>query len=338
MKIIIINIEPSMRELTPCLHVHVKVEHDLTNVYHLKVSGSMFSSDGKLVAKGEEMRDGDYDVSSSDYKITSSCDIQVVDMPNSQGEHFETILKFPVNSKVFEHIENLRLVNEDRAVLLNFLFKIAFIEHNFKFDSDSNTIEIKNTNQSLGKVKLFDIKQLREKQNYKIYSSEWISKYMSPLGFVKIIMFEINQSLLENVSNFTSNDINVPLFKLRIEAAISSLHKMENHIKKGEWTQVAEQLRDIQLFKSDMKRDVKILLEKSTNLPAGKAEKFTMALDHLYDVSSQFHHSVEQTGNLTPIINVNKEDAYFIYMLMLSITQLLIKKLDYMKRNSSNQS
>ena len=327
-----------MRELIPCLHVRVIIEHDLTNVYHLKVSGSMFSSDGKLVAKSEEMRDGDYDVSSSDYKVISSCDIQVVDMPNSQGEYFETIMKFSVNSKVFEHIENLRLSNEDRDVLLNFLFKITFIEHNFKFDSDSNTLGIKNTNQSLGKVNLFKIKQLRERENHIIHSSEWINKYMSPLGFGKVIVFEVNQSLLEDVSNFSSNDINAPLFKQRIEAAISSLHKMDNYIKKGDWTQVAEQLRDIQLFKSDMKKDVKTLLEKSTNLPPDKTEKFTMALDHLYDVSSQFHHSVDQTGKLTPIINVNKEDAYFIYMLMLSITQLLIKKLDYMKRNSSNQS
>lgn len=44
------------------------------------------------------MRDGDYDVSSSDYKVMSSCDIQVA-MPNSQGEHFETILKKQQDAK-----------------------------------------------------------------------------------------------------------------------------------------------------------------------------------------------------------------------------------------------
>jgi hypothetical protein len=43
---------------------------------------------------------------------------------------------------------------------------------------------------------------------------------------------------------------------------------MENYIKKGEWNQVAEQLRDIQLLKSDMRNDVKTLLEK-TYKPTG---------------------------------------------------------------------
>lgn len=160
---------------------------------------------------------------------------------------------------------------------------------------------------------------------------------MNPLGFGKVILFEINQPSLDNISNFNLTIIDVPRFNERIGAAISSLSKMQDYIKKGQWDQVAEQLRDIQLFKTDMKKDLKTLLRITTNLPEDKSEKFTMALDNLYDVSSQFHHSVDE-GKVNPIINVNKEDAYFIYMFMLSITQLLIKKIEYLRRNLQKQT
>jgi hypothetical protein len=60
-------------------------------------------------------------------------------------------------------------------------------------------------------------------------------------------LFEINQPSLENITNFDSPDIRVPLFKERIEKAISSLYIMQNYMKKGEWNQVAEQFRDIEL-------------------------------------------------------------------------------------------
>ena len=81
-----------------------------------------------------------------------------------------------------------------------------------------------------------------------------------------------------------------------------------------------------------MKNDLKVLLGITTNLPVDKCEDFTTALDRLYNFSSQFHHPLDK-GKVSPIINVNKEDAYFVYMFMLSIIPLLIKKLDYLRRN-----
>lgn len=85
-------------------------------------------------------------------------------------------------------------------------------------------------------------------------------------------------------------DIDVPRFKERLTTAISSLNSMQGYIKKGEWNQVAEQLRDIQLFKSDIIKDLKTLLRVTTGVPADKCEAFTTALVNLYNFSSQFHH------------------------------------------------
>jgi hypothetical protein len=307
-------------------------EHGLTNCCDLKVSGLMFSCDDKYISTGEEIRNDDYTLSSSDFQRISSCDINVAS--NTQSQHFNKVLRFPIDPKAFEHIDNLRLLDENKDVFLNFLFKIIFVEHNFDL-SVKNTVTLRDTNQSLGKVNLFRMKELREKKNrHKISLSDWINKYMNPLGFGNIMLFEINQPTLDNLSNFNSTDVDVPRFKERIGAAISSLSMMQDYIKKGEWNQISEQLRDIELFKADMKKDLKTLLGITTNLPEDKCEHFTTALDNLYNFSSQFHHSVDK-GKLNPKVNVNKEDAYFIYMFMLSITQLFIKKIDYLRRQST---
>jgi hypothetical protein len=52
---------------------------------------------------------------------------------------------------------------------------------------------------------------------------------------------------------------------------------------------------------------------------------------NLFSVSSQFHHSVRK-DEVTPILNINREDADFAYMFMLAITQLLIKKIEILRR------
>jgi hypothetical protein len=71
----ITDITPSTKELTPSLHVHLGIEHNLTNCCHLGVMGLMFSSDDKFLATGEEIRVGDYTLSSGDFQEISSCDI-----------------------------------------------------------------------------------------------------------------------------------------------------------------------------------------------------------------------------------------------------------------------
>ncbi len=313
---------PSVNELTPSLHVHLEVQYDLKNSCHLEVKGSMFSSDHKLLSTGEEIRNSVNDQ-------ISACDINVTN--NSAHQPFNTVLRFLVEPKSFNHIQSLRLASENNDVFLNFVFKVVVIEHNFGLKN--NILVLRDTNHSLGRVNLFKIKEFKESKNrHRIPSADWVNKYMDGLGFGKSILFEINQPSLDNITNFKSTDIDVPRFNERIEAVISGLSIMQDYIKKREWNQVAEQFRDIDLFRADMTKDLKTLLKITTNLPEEKCLDFTMALDKLYSVASQFHHPLNK-GKVNPIMNVNKEDAYFIYMLMLSITQLLIKKVEYLRRH-----
>lgn len=290
---------------------------------HLEVKGSMFSSDNRLLSVGKEIRNSAND-------LISSCDINLSNV--SVPEYFTTVFSFPVEANSFDYIEKLRLASESKDVFLKFEFKILVIEHNFAFRD--KTLTLRDTNESLGDVNLFKVKEFTQTKDWPIPLSDWVNKYKKTLGFGKAFLFEINQPSLDNITSFASTDINVPLFKQRIEKAISSLSIMQDYIRKGEWTQVAEQFRDIELFIKDLKNDLKTLLRKTTNLPEDKCLDFTIMLDKLYSLSSQFHHLI-RNGEVNTIMNVNKEDAEFFYMIMLSVTQLLIKKIEYLMRNAS---
>jgi hypothetical protein len=296
------------------------------------VKGSMFSSDDRVLSIGEEIR-------YSDNGKISSCDIKVENVPASKPT-IKTLIRFPVEAKSFDYIENLRLASQNKDVILKFEFKIVVIEHNFDFDVENNILRLRNTIRSLGEVNLFKVREFgSQKLNYRIPLSDWVDSYKNNLGFGKAILFEINQPSLDNIADFQSMYIDVPLFKERIEAAISGLRKMQDYLKEGEWTQVVEQFRDIDFFRIDMKTRLQTLLQKTTNLPKEKCQQFTEALDRLYDVSSQFHHPLSKGEDdlihRPLIMNVNKEDAYFFYMFMLSITQLIIKKIEFLRRKTS---
>jgi hypothetical protein len=169
------KIEPSMRELTPTLHVHLHVEYELKNSCHLEVKGSMFSSDNRLLSVGKEIRNSPNDQ-------ISSCDINLNN--DSASEDFVTELYFPVDANSFDYVEKLRLAG-DNDVNLKFEFTIVVIEHNFAFGDESLTL--RDNNQSLGEVNLFKVKEYKETRDSRIPFSDWVSKYKNNLGFGKVI-------------------------------------------------------------------------------------------------------------------------------------------------------
>jgi hypothetical protein len=310
-----------MKELTPSLHVHLQVEYDSKNFCPLEVKGSMFSSNDRLLSVGETTYVNDR---------ISGCNIRVKD--GEPKDYIHTVLSFPVEANSFHYVEKLRLESEKKDVILKFEFKIVYIEHNFDFKN--NMLTLRDTNESNGAVNLFKVNEFKEIKNRQIPLSEWVNEYKNTLGFGKVMLFEINQPSLDNITNIASTDINVPRFKERIEAAISELSVMQDYMRKAEWNHVAEHFRNIELFKEDMTKDLQTLLQKTTNLPEESCQHFTMALGYLHSFSNYFHHLVDKK-KMNPIMNVNKEDADFFYMFMLSITQLIIKKIEYLKGNTS---
>lgn len=242
------------------------IAYDIRNTCHLNMQGSMYSSDDISLSYGIEVPHAEGQGSSpyahniSECKVVINADIDVEQRSN-------TILRFHVDSKILDHIENLRFNNTNNDVYLNFLIKVTMLEHNLNV-GENNRIALKNGNESLGRKKLSKMYEfIYPVKNYKISSGDWVSTFMEPLGLGKVIVFEISEPSSDEIPAFTSSEVDVERFRERLKAALTRLYKMKSFIKKGEWIQVVEESRATQLFKSDMKKDIKALLNKTTNLP-----------------------------------------------------------------------
>ncbi|HYZ59499.1 MAG TPA: hypothetical protein VE544_07540 [Nitrososphaeraceae archaeon] len=186
--------------------------------------------------------------------------------------------------------------------------------------------------QPWGRRNLFKIADIKQSVSKPISAGDWENCFMKSLGFGKFMVFEFDESSNDETPNFTSPVINTPRFVERLERAKAGLKRMKDFMRRGQWDQVVEQLRDVDLIKSDMKEDVKELFSVTMDLPKDRSQALTTALDNLYSFSSQPHHAVRK-GEINPIIRVNKEDADFAFMVMFAITQLLEKKLQVLKRS-----
>ncbi len=329
MNIIINKVVPGENEVSSSLQVNIALHDYEPNWCQIDIRGFLFSGDKTLLSVGEEFTNGS-GLQSSLYKERSKCDVEIRNL--GHRDHAVAALRFIIDERAFDYINNQRMLNENHDVILKFLIELRLIEHNLTLPSD-DTVAVRDKNEALGRKNLFKICDFQQPLTWTIPSHDWENSFMEHLGFGKFMLFELDKPSNE-LSNFTSTIVDVPRFTERLEASKASLKKMQNYMKQDQWDQVVEQLRDVDLLESGMKQDIKKLLKETMNLPEDKSQVLTMALDNLYSFSSQFHHSVHK-DKVNPAISINKEDADFSFMVMLAITQLLQRKLGILKRLNS---
>jgi hypothetical protein len=73
---------------------------------------------------------------------------------------------------------------------------MTMIQHNF--DMDNNNLILRDAQVSLGNIKLFEIFEFRHPiKNHRIPSGDWINTIMEPLGFGKVIVFDMFHGLVQ---------------------------------------------------------------------------------------------------------------------------------------------
>lgn len=292
----------------------------------------ILSNDKKYLSKSEELNSKDYNLQSSQLTFFAGSFIRTNQQFAHIPERYERTLRFFVDKRELDYIDDLRYKNQNNEIILNFVIKIIWLEHNLYIN---NNLIGTNNSEALGKREFFKINEYKENLIYKISSTEWINDFKPKLGYDDSLLLEIKiPAITDSFSKFDYQEINLKRFYERLKEAKSSINNMRNYINKGEWTQVAEELRSIQLFTSDITADIKKLLKATNNFPDEKINEFTQGLDKIYSFSSHYHHRVRRSGDINSISNVSKEDAYFIYMLVTSITQLLSNKLELLRRNA----
>lgn len=149
-----------------------------------------------------------------------------------------------------------------------------------------------------------------------IAASDWVQDFAPQLGIGRFVIAEL--PLLSPVAMGDE-------FAGRLNEALKALQEMEDELKPGEWNEaigksrpVAELLRHEDMIKS-------ILGKHGYSEEA--ANSLVNGVKCLFDYSSKFLHRVEKDGKtIAPEIKAEKEDAYLIYSLSVSLLNLLAQK------------
>ena len=150
----------------------------------------------------------------------------------------------------------------------------------------------------------------------KINSGDWLHDFSPVFGMGKYQIFElpIPQIIKE------SGDISKIL-----ENAIAALREMETAKLEGEWNRVIKESRPIWELVKNKSKITELLKDNDFNELT--IVSFNKLIDSLFEFSSKFIHIQSKTHEIVTINKANKEDAELIYILSISIINLISKKL-----------
>jgi hypothetical protein len=161
---------------------------------------------------------------------------------------------------------------------------------------------------------------------YVIKSSDWVNDFQDGLGLGRFLIVEVPLPELTNIPS-TSPSNEEKILRERLEAAYKILPQLELDLKKGEWGDVVRRARELlELFKKDVTRTIKRIIDQTSTMDDESATSFTMSIDNLYGYSNGLHHSLQKDGTIRTVYTGGKEDAYMIYLLVTSMTSLLSRK------------
>jgi len=257
-----------------------------------------------------------------------------------------------------DYLEKVRMENRKRDVVLNFHISVDYLQVQIWLANlarypisgigpTQNAIVMApsgrdpNINLLEQVNELLVLKRYLVKYSSLIPASDWISDFSPNLGLGKHLVVEVPQILQEINATSVSSDIKV--LADRINGAERIIHEMEDNLMKGEWDLVVEDSRKFwELFKEDVKGKIKDLIANSTGISQDYAGKFTQALDNLHEYASSLHHSTEKNKDGGPKVISNvytggKEDAYLVFLMAVSIYNLLSSKLSKISRPNSGE-
>lgn len=152
----------------------------------------------------------------------------------------------------------------------------------------------------------------------RIAASHWVRDYAKAFGIGRFMTVDIPQP--DEVGDVTGE------LAVRVREATDALAKMQEDLRKGEWTQCAEDCRPVLelINRPDLLRP----LLKTSGLPEANESALLDGLKGVFDYSHSFHHRVERGGKVTEgAVNANPEDAYLAFTTSAALLNLVSRKL-----------
>ena len=161
-----------------------------------------------------------------------------------------------------------------------------------------------------------------ESKKWRIASSDWAQEYSPKLGIGKFMIVEILQPIPVTVKEKLAK---------RVNEANKALRNMEEKLREGEWTEVAEKARPVMELLREEALVKKLLID--AKFPEEATNALLNGIKGFFDFSSKFLHKLtrpkgrQKKRKLLPEVKAEKEDAYFIYMLSAGLINLIGRKI-----------
>ena len=274
-------------------------------------TGILKTKDGKQIAHLEE-----YINNRSERVLTlKTYNGNSVSSYRERERTFYVDLSAQLTNKAIEHIEKVREKDHFKDVDLDLILTVKSMNSKLNVEELISKAS-RNENIDIGEIKIGS-----EHANITIPQSEWVQKFAEPLGIGKFILLElqipdVKQSLNE--------------WKEIHERLLKHTQQMERQIKEGDWYEVEVTARrfmeNLMPKGSENKEQFRQLFLENYYSDEGYNHLYK-AIEGMFLYASKFIHDKDKQDRYNPIPVVKKEDAYLVYSLSISLTNLIASKI-----------
>ncbi|MDI1233827.1 MAG: hypothetical protein PSX81_06075 [bacterium] len=298
--------------IIPALTILVEAEYTEKIEVITSISGRLMGTDGKTLALINE-----YQLNySATYPLYAFTAPELEQHDNDSRNKRKIGFKLTANlvPQAINHIEVLREKNEDKKVRFTLQCLLKYLE-------------IKPIENGLTQRNLMLFQKNIDSDSFEIPQSEWVKKYAPKLDVGRFLLLELKLPESKKVST---------LWEKLYENLLESIAKMEKANSEGNWKGTiieARQFLENIKFGDTSKPAHKKFRDEFSKLMLNDVhtqegiDDFLKSIQMMFNFASKYIHGKDKDGNLKPIPNYTKEDAYFFYVFSIGIMNFIGQKI-----------
>ncbi|MDG7037069.1 MAG: hypothetical protein JRN37_07575 [Nitrososphaerota archaeon] len=367
MNIVEDSVAPYKESVSPAIELSLEEEYPDETIL-LKIGGRVYTEDMKLISNLNEIsikRPGQ-NLFTYDVRVP-----RLVDTNWSKSTFKIWVrLYFMLNKEALDYIENVRQKQQYKDVVLNFQFDVLTLQPDILIGSfrveqarpnpnqpqPSQVITVPlewrgpsgNPNEQIlisrtGQM-IFKYSLNMTSKRYTIKASDWVNKFQRYLGVGKFMIVEIREPELTDVQTAQLSEWQKELSK-RVNRAKEALVKMEEKLREGDWGETINESRfiyevfDVKKYPQNMTKEINEFFENAYSGSETAIKSLEEAIGKLFDYASDLHHAVSSPKDgkalKEPYVGT-KEDAYMVYILSVSLINIVQK--EFVKELSGNNN
>jgi hypothetical protein len=319
------SLRPVKDSIMPALEFSV-VGQKANNQILINSTGNVFTENNKYISALDRVNN----IWPDEFRVSIP---RLADPYNNTQSEYTIKFILTLNKELLDYIDNIRQKNSKKDVVLNVKINFIFLQFDLFLyrNADKNVKDIlppDNSNLMMlicNSGSCFKQNSIEESLQLIIKSSDWVQEFAPVLGLGNFLIVEV--PILNQETEIEAHDDFENLRKILNDLTNNGiLYKIHSFIVQGEWNRVVEESRKIWEPLKNNKDTIARLISGTTNISEDKAKQFVELIDKIYGYSSDLHHSIDK-GSIKPSYMGDKSDAYMIYMLLMSMLNIISYKL-----------